>query len=73
MVTIVWQQASDWQADIAQEVTVQIRPVEGVEFEEEIRKAVKISADTPETNLIFQNFLYRVCWCWSLTNPGAPI
>lgn len=47
MVTIVWQQASDWQADIAQEVTVQIRPVEGVEFEEEIRKAVKISADTP--------------------------
>lgn len=47
MVTIVWQQASDWQADIAQEVTVQVRPVDGVDFDGEISKAIKISEDTP--------------------------
>ena len=47
MVTIVWQQATDWQADIAQEVTVQVRPVDGAAFEQEIRKAIKISEDTP--------------------------
>ena len=47
MVTIVWQQATDWQADIAQEVTVQIRPVGGAVFEDEIREAIKISEDTP--------------------------
>ena len=27
MVTIVWQQATVWQADISQEVTVQVRPI----------------------------------------------
>ena len=47
MVTIVWQQASAWQSDIAQEVTVQVRPVDGADFETEIRKALRISEDTP--------------------------
>ena len=47
MVTIVWQQASAWQADIAQEVTVQVRPVDGADFEGEIQKARRISEDTP--------------------------
>ena len=47
MVTIVWQQATDWQGDIAKEVTVQVRPVDGADFDAEISKAIKISEDTP--------------------------
>lgn len=47
MVTIVWQQASSWQADIAKEVTVQVRPVEGMVFEDEIKKAIELSESTP--------------------------
>lgn len=46
-VTIVWQQAASWQSVISREVTIQIRPVEGVPFDGEIQKAVTLAENTP--------------------------
>lgn len=45
-VQIVRAAAGDWQADIAREVTIQVRPVQGREFEAEIAKAVEIARRT---------------------------
>lgn len=46
-VTIVWQQASHWQSDISREVTIQVRPVDGVDLAGELRKAVALAENTP--------------------------
>lgn len=46
-VTMVWQQASAWEQDIAREVTIQIRPVEGVAMDAEIAKARDLAQRTP--------------------------
>ena len=46
-VMIVWQQASNWQNDISSEVTIQIRPIEGVSLSEEIAKAIALAENTP--------------------------
>lgn len=46
-VTIVWQQASDWQNDISREVTIQVRPIDGVAIGDEVEKAVALAGNTP--------------------------
>jgi cell division transport system permease protein len=45
-VEIVRGAARDWQADVAREITIQVRPVAGRDFEAEIGKAVEIARRT---------------------------
>ncbi len=46
-VTIVWSAADDWSNDIVREVTIQIRPVDGVDMLVEIDKAVALAQEFP--------------------------
>ncbi|WP_417667779.1 cell division protein FtsX [Roseibium sp.] len=46
-VSIVWDSANDWQNDLVREVTIQIRPVDGVDMLREIDKAVALSQEFP--------------------------
>lgn len=46
-VSIVWQQAAAWQSDISREVTVQVRPVEGIDLSGEVDKAIALVKSTP--------------------------
>lgn len=46
-VVIVWQQASNWQNDISSEVTIQIRPIEGVSLSDQIARAIELAEKTP--------------------------
>ncbi|MTH96457.1 ABC transporter permease [Roseibium sp. RKSG952] len=44
-VSIVWQAADAWQNDLVREVTIQIRPAEGVDMLREIDKAVALTQE----------------------------
>ena len=46
-VTLVREAASDWQADIQREVTIQVKPVDGTDIETEAAKAASIARQTP--------------------------
>jgi cell division transport system permease protein len=46
-VTMVVSAASDWRSDVAREVTIQVRPVNGRDIEADVRKAVEITRATP--------------------------
>ena len=46
-VEIVRVAASEWRADVAREVTIQVRPMEGRDIEVEIGKAVELARRTP--------------------------
>lgn len=46
-VSIVWDAASDWQNDLVREVTIQIRPADGVDMLREIDKAVALTQEFP--------------------------
>lgn len=46
-VMVVWQQASNWQNDISSEVTIQVRPIEGISMSDEIAKAIALAENTP--------------------------
>ena len=45
-VEIVRVAASEWHADVAREVTIQVRPIEGRDIEAEIGKAVDLARRT---------------------------
>jgi cell division transport system permease protein len=45
-VTMVMSAASDWQSDVAREVTIQIRPVSGRDLEADVRSAVALARAT---------------------------
>lgn len=50
---LVAQQIDNWTADVADEVTVQVRPVEGINIDSQVTAAVSLLASTPgitETN-----------------------
>jgi len=44
---LVSQQIDNWTADVADEVTVQVRPVEGVDIDSQVTAAVSLLASTP--------------------------
>ena len=46
-VTLVRDAARDWQSDIAREVTIQIRPIDGVDIETELERAAAIARAAP--------------------------
>jgi len=46
-VTIVWQQASDWQNDISREVTIQVRPIDGVAIGDEVERRLRLQKIRP--------------------------
>ncbi len=46
-VSIVRDAASDWQSDIAREVTIQVRPIEGIDIEAELARAAEIARAAP--------------------------
>lgn len=46
-VTVVHDAADDWQNDLVREITIQIRPVEGVETLREIDKAIALTLEFP--------------------------
>jgi cell division transport system permease protein len=46
-VMMVASAANDWQSDVSREVTIQVRPVTGRDFEADIRTAVEIARATP--------------------------
>lgn len=67
-VSIVWEAADAWQNDLVREVTIQIRPIEGVDMLKEIDKAVALTQEFPgigsvhalsddETNALLQPWL----------------
>lgn len=45
--SMVMSAASDWQADVSREITIQIRPIEGVDIERELARAADLARDTP--------------------------
>jgi cell division transport system permease protein len=45
-VTMVMSAASDWQSDVAREVTIQVRPVSGRDLETDVRSAVALARAT---------------------------
>jgi cell division transport system permease protein len=45
-VTMVMSAASDWQSDVAREVTIQVRPVSGRDLEADVRSAVSLARAT---------------------------
>ncbi|MEO1067455.1 MAG: ABC transporter permease [Pseudomonadota bacterium] len=47
MVTVIWDQTTVWQSDIAREITIQVRPVDGVDLDSEILKAIDLARNTP--------------------------
>lgn len=44
-VSVVWDAAQDWSNDLVREVTIQIRPVEGIDIVREIDKAVALTQE----------------------------
>ena len=46
-VMLVRVSASEWQSEVAREVTIQVRPVSGRDIETEVRKAVAIAREVP--------------------------
>ncbi len=46
-VSVVWDAADAWQNDLVREITIQIRPTEGVEMLREIDKAVALAQEFP--------------------------
>lgn len=46
-VTMVFEQAQLWESDVSSELTVQIRPSEGVDIELEIERAIRIAENSP--------------------------
>ncbi|MEJ8474882.1 cell division protein FtsX [Roseibium algae] len=46
-VSIVWDAADDWQNDLVREVTIQIRPADGIDMLREIDKAVALAQEFP--------------------------
>ena len=46
-VSIVWDAADAWQNDLVREITIQIRPTEGVDMLREIDKAVALAQEFP--------------------------
>lgn len=44
-VSIVWDAANDWQNDLVREVTIQIKPAEGVDMLREIDKAIALAQE----------------------------
>lgn len=46
-VMLVRASAAEWQSEISREVTIQVRPVAGVDIEAEVQKAVTIARDYP--------------------------
>jgi cell division transport system permease protein len=46
-VQIVHSKTAEWRADVTREVTIQVRPVDGRNFENDIRKAVEIARQNP--------------------------
>ena len=46
-VMLVVSAASDWQADVSREVTIQVRPAAGRDFEADVRKAVELARTAP--------------------------
>ncbi|WP_269584948.1 cell division protein FtsX [Roseibium sp. Sym1] len=46
-VSVVWDAADAWQNDLVREITIQIRPVEGVNMLREIDKAVALAQEFP--------------------------
>ncbi|MEP0519020.1 MAG: ABC transporter permease [Hyphomicrobiales bacterium] len=46
-VTMVFEQAQLWESDVSSELTVQIRPSEGVDMELEIERAIRITEQSP--------------------------
>ncbi len=46
-VTVVWDAADAWQNDLVREVTIQIRPTEGVDMLREIDKAIALTQEFP--------------------------
>ncbi|MFY9839601.1 MAG: FtsX-like permease family protein [Xanthobacteraceae bacterium] len=45
-VTMVMSAASDWQSDVAREVTIQVRPISGRDLEADVRSAVALARAT---------------------------
>lgn len=46
-VTLVRDTASDWQSDISREITIQVRPIDGVDVDAEAAKAAELARATP--------------------------
>ena len=46
-VSVVWDAADAWQNDLVREITIQIRPTEGVDMLREIDKAVALAQEFP--------------------------
>lgn len=46
-VSIVWDAADDWQNDLVREVTIQIRPADGIDMLREIDKAIALTQEFP--------------------------
>ncbi|HZV93041.1 MAG TPA: hypothetical protein VFF72_07470, partial [Caldimonas sp.] len=46
-VMLIVSAASDWQADVGREVTIQVRPAPGRDLEADVRKAADIARATP--------------------------
>jgi len=46
-VTLVRDAASDWQSDILREITIQVRPMEGIDADEQARSAANIARSFP--------------------------
>jgi cell division transport system permease protein len=46
-VMLIWASANEWQADIAREITIQVRPVQGRDLEADVRQAADIARASP--------------------------
>lgn len=46
-VSLVRDAARDWQLDVSREVTIQVRPLDGVPIDPELQKALKLARETP--------------------------
>jgi cell division transport system permease protein len=46
-VIMVVDSARDWQSDVSREVTIQIRPVDGVDIDTEVKKAIAVAGKQP--------------------------
>src|ERR1044072_1243683 len=47
-VMLVRSSAVEWQSDVAREVTIQVRPVQGRDLDAEVNRAVEIARATPD-------------------------
>jgi cell division transport system permease protein len=46
-VMLIWASANEWQSDIAREITIQVRPVQGRDLEADVRQAADIARASP--------------------------